>query len=127
MERLVAKSPYLVGNSFTTMTNRFGLNSVPPSYRQGFDTHSLVLDIKGKGKFKETDLDAAFARAASSLEIVPAKVEPQSSGTSDPVDDLDDLETVLGEVKLDDEPLIRDEGIYQLDFKRFVGSNVSTI
>ena len=122
MKRLVAKSPYLVGSAFAT--NRFGLNSVPPGYRQGFDTRSLVLDIKGKGKFKETDFDAAFAQAASSLEIVPTKVEPQSSGTSDQVDEL---ETALGKVKLDDIPVIPDEFIHQIDFQRLVGSNASTM
>jgi hypothetical protein len=122
MERLVAKSPYLVENAFAR--NRFGLNSVPPSYLQGFDTRSLVLDIKGKGKFKETDFDAAFAQAASSLEIVTTKVEPQSSGTSDQVDDL---VSVLGKVKLDDVSIIPDEFIHQIDFKRLVGSNASTM
>ena len=55
------------------MANRFGLNMMPQNYRQGFDVPSPVLDIKGKGKLKEMDFDAAFAQVASSLDT--AKVE----------------------------------------------------
>jgi hypothetical protein len=105
----------LVGNAFAT-ANRFGLNSVPPSHLQGFDAHSLVLDVKGKGKFKETDFDAAFAQAASSIDTVSTKAKAQSSGTSDQVDEL---ETDFSKAKLDD--VNPDEGIYQAEFKRFVG------
>jgi hypothetical protein len=111
----------LAGNAFGTVANRFDLNAMPQSYRQGFDAHATALDVKGKGKFKETDFDAAFAQAASSLETAPIKAEARISRTSE----LEELEVELGKAKLDDIPVVTpDELIDEVDFKRFVGSNV---
>ncbi|KAH9978583.1 hypothetical protein BGW80DRAFT_1279764 [Lactifluus volemus] len=108
------QSPYLVGNTFTAAANRFGLNVMPPSYLQGFDAHSLALDSKGKGKFKEIDFDAAFAQAASSFEIVSPKVEARSSRTS-----MEELEAGLAKAKLDDIPVLNpDQVLNQVEFKR---------
>jgi hypothetical protein len=122
MWRTVVQNPYLAGNAFGTVANRFGLNTVPQSYLQGFDVHATPFDVKGKGKFKETDFDAVFAQAISSLETAPTKVEARISGTSDPVEEL---EAELGKAKLDDIRLLTpDELIGEVDFKRFVGSNV---
>jgi peroxin-5 len=90
------QNPHLIGNGFGTMTNRFGLNAAPQAYLQGFDAHA---DVKGKGKFKETEFDAAFAQAASSITVAPAKIEAQSSG-----DTLDELEKELNNARLDDVP-----------------------
>jgi peroxin-5 len=116
------QNPYLAGNAFGTVANRFSLNAMPQSYRQGFDAHATALDVKGKGKFKETDFDAAFAQAASSLETVPIKAEARISRTSELVEEL---EVELGKAKLDDIPVVTpDELIGEVDFKRFVGSNV---
>ncbi|KAI9463608.1 peroxisome targeting signal receptor [Lactarius psammicola] len=86
------QNPHLIGNGFGTMANGFGLNAAPQTYLQGFDAHA---DVKGKGKFKETDFDAAFAQAASS--ITAAKIETQSSG-----DAVDQLEKDLNNARLDD-------------------------
>lgn len=105
------------------MSNRFGLNLVPQTYSQGFEARSPVLDIKGKGKIKETDFDAAFAQVASSLETAPAKVEP-TSGSVDPVEEL---ENDLNRTKLDDVPVVTpEEAIHHMDFKRCVATNTST-
>jgi hypothetical protein len=113
----------LVGNTFATVANHFGLNVVPPNYLQGFDTHSLALGSKGKGKFKEIEFDAAFAQAASSLEIVSPKVETQSSRTS-----MEELEAVLAKAKLDDIPVVTpDQVINEVEFKRFVRFNLPTM
>jgi hypothetical protein len=106
------------------VANRFGLNLVPQNYRQGFAAHSPVLDIKGKGKFKETDFDAAFAQAMSSFEAAHAKVEEQTSGAVDPVEEL---EKDLGQAKLDDVSVVTpEEAIRQVEFKRFVVANAVT-
>ncbi|KAH9002058.1 peroxisome targeting signal receptor [Lactarius hatsudake] len=88
------QNPHLIGNGFGTMGSRFGLNAAPQAYLQGFDAHA---DVKGKGKFKETDFDAAFAQAASS--ITAAQIEIQSSG-----DAVDELEKDLNNARLDDVP-----------------------
>jgi len=112
------QSPYLSGNAFGTVANRFGLNLVPQNYRQGFQARSPVLDSKGKGKFKETDFDAAFAQVVSSFETAPFKVEEQTSGAVDPVEDL---EKDLGQAKLDDVSIVSpEEAIRHVEFKRFV-------
>jgi hypothetical protein len=96
---------------------------MPPSYLQGFDAHSLALDSKGKGKFKEIDFDAAFAQAASSFEIVSPKVEARSSRTS-----MEELEAGLAKAKLDDIPVLTpDQVLNQVEFKRFVRFNLSTM
>ena len=106
------------------MANRFGHNPVPQNYRHGFQAHSPVLDIKGKGKFKETDFDAAFAQVVSSFETVPAKSEEQTSGAVDPVEEL---EKGLGQARLDDVPVVTpEEAIHNLDFRRFVLVNEVT-
>jgi peroxin-5 len=124
MQTQATQSSYLAGNVFGTMANRFGLNMMPQNYLQGFDLQSPILDIKGKGKFKETDFDAAFAQVASSLETGSAKVEGQTSGTVDPVEEL---EKDLGEAKLDDVAVVTPEdAIRQVEFKRFVAPNPST-
>jgi len=107
------------------MANRFGLNMMPQNYPQGFDVPSPVLDIKGKGKLKETDFDAAFAQVASSLDTTPAKVEVRTSAAVDPVAEL---EKDLGQAKLDDVPLVTPEdAIRHVEFKRSVVLNVPTI
>ncbi len=106
------------------MANRFGLNLVPQSYRQGFEARSPVLDIKGKGKIKETDFDAAFAQVVSSLETAPAKVEEQTSGSVDPVEEL---EKDFDQAKLDDVPVVTsEEAIRNVEFKRFVVTSAVT-
>ena len=106
------------------MSNRFGLNLVPQNYYQGFEARSPVLDIKGKGKIKETDFDAAFAHVVSSLETAPAKVEP----TSGSVDSVEELEGNLNRVKLDDVPVVTpEEAIGHVEFKKCVAVNVSTV
>jgi peroxin-5 len=105
----------LAGNTFGTLTNRFGSNLVPQNYRQGFQAHSPVLDIKGKGKFKGIDFDAAFAQALSPFETAPAKVEEQTSGAVDPVEEL---ERDLGQAKLDDVPVVTpEEAIRNVEFR----------
>jgi len=107
------------------MASRFGLNMMPQNYRQGFDVPSPVLDIKGKGKLKETDFDAAFAQVASSLDTATAKVEDQTSAAVDPVEEL---EKDLSQVKLDDVPLVTPEdAIRHVEFKRFVVLSMLTI
>jgi hypothetical protein len=99
------------------MTNRFGLNAAPQAYLQGFDAHA---DVKGKGKFKETEFDAAFAQAASSITVAPAKIEAQSSG-----DTLDELEKELNNARLDDVPTgTPEELLRNVEFKRSVRSSV---
>ena len=104
------------------MSNRFGLNTIPQNYHQGFEARSPVLDIKGKGKIKETDFDAAFAHVVSSLETAPAKVEPTSA-----VDPVEELEKDLNQAKLDDVPAVtQEEEIRHVEFKRFVASNTSS-
>ena len=123
MQGEAIQSPFLAGNAFGTMANRFGLNLVPQNYRQGFQAQSPVLDIKGKGKFKETDFDAAFAQAVSSFETAPTKVEEQTSGVVDPVEEL---EKDLGQAKLDDVPVTPEEAIRNLEFKGFVIANAVT-
>jgi hypothetical protein len=105
------------------VSNRFGLNLVPQNYRQGIDARSPVLDIKGKGKIKETDFDAAFAQVVSSLETASARVEP-TSGLVDPVEEL---EKDLNQAKLDDVPVVTaEEAMRHVEFKRFVVVNAST-
>jgi len=97
------------------MANRFGLDMMPQNYRQGFDVPSPVLDIKGKGKLKETDFDAAFAQVASSLDTTTAKVEVRTSAAVDPVVEL---EKGLSQAKLDDVPLvIPEDGVRHVEFK----------
>jgi len=99
------------------MANRFGLNAAPQTYLQGFDAHA---DVKGKGKFKETDFDAAFAQAASSITTAPAKIETQSSG-----DTVDQLEKDLNNARLDDVPATTHEELLgNVEFKRSVHSSV---
>ena len=94
------------------MANRFGLNVVPQNFRQGFDVPSAVLDIKGKGKFKETDFDAAFAQVASSLDTATA------------VDPMDELEKDLSQAKLEDVPVVTPEdAMRHVEFKKFVALN----
>jgi len=116
------QSPYLAGN-FGTMANRFGLNVVSQNYRQGLDVPSAVLDIKGKGKFRETDFDAAFAQVASSLDT-PARVEDSTSA----VDPVEELEKDLSQAKLDDVPVVTPEdAIRHVEFKRFVVLGVLTV
>ena len=118
------QSPHLTGNAFGTVSNRFGLNLVPQNYHQGFEPRSPVLDIKGKGRIKETDFDAAFAQVVSSLETAPAKVEP-TSGSVDPVEEL---EKDLNQAKLDDVPVVTsEEAMPHVEFKRFVAANESTV
>lgn len=107
------------------MANRFGLNMMPQNYRQGFDVPSPVLDIKGKGKLKETDFDAAFAQVASSLDTAPAKLEVRTSAAVDPVAEL---EKDLSQAKLDDVPLVTPEdAVRHVEFKRSVVLSVPTI
>ena len=99
------------------MANRFGLNAVPQAYLQGFDAHA---DVKGKGKFKETDFDAAFAQAASSITAVPAEIETQSSG-----DTVDELEKELNNARLDDVPATTPEELLsKVEFKKSVRSSM---
>ncbi|SRR6266851_2024673 len=118
------QSPYLAGN-FGTMANRFGLNVVSQNYRQGLDVPSAVLDIKGKGKFKETDFDAAFAQVASSLDTTRARVEDSTSAAVDPVEEL---EKDLSQAKLDDVPVVTPEdAIRHVEFKKFVVLGVPTV
>ncbi|KAF8502275.1 peroxisome targeting signal receptor [Russula emetica] len=106
------QSPHLTGNTFGTVSNRFGPNLVPQNYRRGFEACSPVLDIKGKGKIKETDFDAAFAQVVSSFET--AKVEP----TSGSVDPMEELEKDLNQAKLDDVPVVTaEEAIRHAEFK----------
>jgi hypothetical protein len=113
----------LTGNAFGTI-NRFGLNFVPPNYHQGFEARSPVLDIKGKGKIKETDFDAAFAQVVSSLETASVKVEP-TSGSVDPVEELE--KAFNQAAKLDDVPVVTpEEALHNVEFKRCVGVNAST-
>jgi peroxin-5 len=108
------QSPHVTGNAFGTVSNRFGLNLVPQNYRQGFEARSPVFDIKGKGKIKVTDFDAAFAQVVSSLETAPAKAEP-TSGSVDPVEEL---ERGLNQAKLDDVPVgTQEEAMRHVDFK----------
>ena len=117
------QSPHLTGNAFGTVSNRFGFNIVPQNYHQGFEARSPILDIKGKGKIKETDFDAAFAQVVSSLETVPAKVEP-TSGLVDPVEEL---ENGLNRAKLDDVPVVNpEEAMSHIKFKRCVAANALT-
>ncbi|KAF8274493.1 peroxisome targeting signal receptor [Lactarius quietus] len=97
------QNPQLMGNGFGIMANRFGVNAAPQGYLQGFDAHA---DVKGKGKFKETDFDAAFAQAASSITATSAKIETQSSG-----DAVDDLEKDLNNARLDDASATTPEGL----------------
>lgn len=111
----------MTGNA---VSNRFGLNLLPLNYHQGFEARSPVLDIKGKGKIKETDFDAAFAQVVSSLETAPAKVEP-TSGLVDPVEELENVFNRAA--KLDDVPVVTpEEALRHVDFKRCVGANAST-
>jgi hypothetical protein len=106
------------------LANRFGPNLAPQNYRQGFQAHSPILDIKGKGKFKGIDFDAAFAQALSSFETAPVKVEEQTSGAVDPVEEL---ERDLGQAKLDDVPVVTpEEAIRNMEFRRFVVVNAVT-
>ena len=105
------------------MSNHSGLNLVPQNYRQGFEGRSAVLDIKGKGKIKETDFDAAFAQFVSPLQTAPTKVEP-TSGSADP---MEELETDLNRANLDDVPVVTpEEAISHVEFGRFVAANAST-
>ncbi|KAH8990526.1 peroxisome targeting signal receptor [Lactarius akahatsu] len=102
------QNSHLIGNGFGTMGSRFGLNAAPQAYLQGFDAHA---DVKGKGKFQETDFDAAFAQAASS--ITAAQIEIQSSG-----DAVDELEKDLNNARLDDVPAATPEDLLgEAEFK----------
>lgn len=93
------------------MANRFGLSAAPQAYLQGFNAHT---DVKGKGKFKETEFDAAFAQAASSITVAPAKMETQSSE-----DTVDELEKELNNARLDDVPTATPEDLLRnVEFKR---------
>lgn len=95
------------------MTNGYGLNATPQAFLQGFDAHA---DVKGKGKFKETDFDAAFAQAATSITATTAKIETQSSG-----DAVDELEKDLNSARLDDAVAATPEGLLgSVGFKRSV-------
>ncbi len=95
------------------MANRFGLNAAPQTYIQMFDAN---IDVKGKGKFKETDFDAAFAQAASSIVVAHAKVETLSPG-----DAVDELEKDLRNTKLDDVSVAAPEELVRnVEFKRSV-------
>ncbi len=117
------QSPYFTGNAFGTVANRFALNLVPQTYRPGFEARPPVLDIKGKGKIKETDFDAVFAQVVSSLETGPANVDQ----TSRVVDPVEGLERDLGQAKLDDVPVVTpEEAIHHVEFKRFVVLNPAT-
>lgn len=107
------------------MASRYGLNMMPQNYRQGLDVPSPLLDMKGKGKLKETDFDAAFAQAASSLDTVTAKVEDLTSAAVDPVEEL---EKDFSQAKLDDVSLVTPEDVIRhVEFKRFVILTVPTI
>ena len=118
------QSPHLTGNAFGTVSNRFGLNLVPQNYRQGFEPRSPVLDIKGKGKIKETDFDEACAQVVSSLETALANVEP----TSGSVDSVEELEKDLNQAMLDDVQVFTAEEVMRdVEFKRFVAANRSTV
>jgi hypothetical protein len=98
------------------MTNRFGLNVVPQNFRQDFDVPLAVVDIKGKGRFKETDFDAAFAQVASSLGTATVKVEESTAAAVDPVEEL---EKDLSQAKLDDVPVVTPEdAIRHVEFKK---------
>ena len=100
------------------MTNRPGLNVVPQNFRQGFDASSAVVDIKGKGKFKETDFDAAFAQVASSLDTAIGKVEDRTAAAVDP---MEELEKDLSQAKLHDVPVVTPEdAIRHVEFKKSV-------
>ena len=102
------------------MGNGFGLNAAPQAYLQGFDAHA---DVKGKGKFKETDFEAAFAQAASSITATSAKIETQSSG-----DAVDELEKDLSNARLDEAPTAPPEELLgSVGFQRSVHSNVLTL
>ena len=114
------QSSYLTGNAFGTVSNHFGLNLVPQNYRQGFEARMPVLDIKGKGKIKETDFDAAFAQFVSPLQTPPAKAEP-TSGSTDP---MEELEKDFNQANLGD--VTPEEAISHVEFKRFVAANAST-
>ena len=120
------QSPFLAGNAFGTVANRFGHSLVPQNYRHGFQAHSPALDIKGKGKFKETDFDAAFAQVVSSFETVPAKAEEQTSGAVDPVEEL---EKGLDQARLDDDvPIVTpEEALHNVEFRRFVLVNAVNV
>lgn len=95
------------------MSNGYGLNTTPQAFLQGFDAHA---DVKGKGKFKETDFDAAFAQAATSITATTAKIETQSSG-----DAVDELEKDFSSARLDDAVAATPEGLLgSVGFKRSV-------
>lgn len=97
------QNPQMVRNGFGMMANGFGLNAAPQAFLQGFDAHA---DVKGKGKFKETDFDAAFAQAASSITATTAKIETQPSG-----DAVDELEKDLNKARLEDAAAATPEGL----------------
>jgi len=79
--------------------------------------------MKGKGKIKETEFDAAFAQVVSSLDTTPTKVEP-TPGSIDPVEEL---EKDLNQAKLDDVPVVTsEEAMHHVEFQRFVAANAST-
>lgn len=103
----------MIGNGFGIMANGFGLNAAPQAFLQGFDAHA---DVKGKGKFKDIDFDAAFAQAASSITATTAKIETQSSG-----DAVDELEKDLNKARLEDAAAATPEGLLgSVGFKRSV-------
>ncbi|KAI0266835.1 peroxisome targeting signal receptor [Gloeopeniophorella convolvens] len=106
------QAQYMSGSAFGTMANRYGgFNGMPQNYLQSFDGQAPVLDIKGKGKFKETDFDAAFAQVASSFETTPAQAE----ALADPVVEL---EKDLGKTSLDDAPAATPEEVLgHVEFK----------
>lgn len=102
-----------MGNGYGMMGNGFGLNAAPQAFLQGFDAHA---DVKGKGKFQETDFDAAFAQAASSITATTAKIETQSSG-----DVVDELEKDLNKARLEDAAAATPEGLLgSVGFQRSV-------
>lgn len=120
MNGAATQNSHLIGNGFGTMANRFGLNAAPQAYLQGFDAHA---DVKGKGKFKEAEFDAAFAQAASSIITTPARIETQSSG-----DTVDELEKELNNTRLDDAPTATPEDLLRnVEFQRSVHSSISVV
>lgn len=124
MQRKAIQSPHLTGNAFGTVSTRFGLNFAPLNYHQGFEARSPGFDVKGKGKIKETDFDAAFAQVVSSLETAPPKVET-TSGSEDPVEELENIFNRAA--KLDEGPVVTtEEALGNVEFKRYVGANAST-
>jgi len=114
MQGEAIQTPYLGGNVFGTVPNRFGLNQ---TYRQGLDIQSPVFDVKGKGKFKEPDFDAAFAQVTSSFEMASVKVKDEAPG-------IEDLAKDLGQATLDD---VTPEDIRDVEFRRLADPCMPTM